>query len=291
MSSPVRARAVLLAMAMAAAGCSTDYGNEASYARLANLAPGPASDLIDFCAADSGTVDFVGPILQFTPTTTDPGGVGLSYGMVSKYLFSPAGSYSFRIVEYGSGSCAVGLVPDLVVRLAPGGTATIALVGLAGPATTWPLQATSLVDEWAQDPVNAKVRFVNASPGLPATDIGLVPTGSFAPVLTDLGWLEIAAPSTSPPVDANGFATVSVGGRTSLVVVTTCETSAPYSPATCEEWPLPPDVATTFVAGSVTSGFLVGVPGDATYPSALLWCADRLGPDDYTNLSQCTMVP
>jgi hypothetical protein len=148
------------------------------------------------------------------------------------------------------------------------------------------------VDEWDQDQANAKVRFLNTSPGLPPTDVGLVPLASFTPIWTDLGWLEIASPSDAPPVDANGFATVRPSGRIALAVATACATPPPpYSAQTCAETLLPPHVVASLEAGAVNSAFLVGIPGDATHPPAILWCADRNGPVPGTNLSDCTMVP
>jgi hypothetical protein len=283
---------MLFATAIAASGCSTDYGDGATYVRLANLAPGPATELIDFCIAKVGTLQYEGPILELTPTTTDPVGTGLSYGMVSKYFAGTAGSYNVRVLRYGTGSCATRLVPDSLVPFAPGGTTTVALAGLAGSTGPALLQVKTFVDEWAQDPSNAKIRFVNASPGLPSTDVGLRPVASFTPIWTDLGWLEIASTSDAPPVDVNGFATVPPPGRIALLVVTACATPPPpYSAQTCTETLLGSAVVSTLGAGSVTSAFLVGVPGDATYPPRILWCADREGPVPETNLSDCMMVP
>jgi hypothetical protein len=75
-------------------------------------------------------------------------------------------------------------------------------------------------------------------------------------------------------------------------VATACATPPPpYSAQTCTETVLGPSVVSTLGAGSVTSAFLVGIPGDATHPSRILWCADREGPVPETNLSDCMLVP
>src|SRR5512137_2079895 len=103
MPGKVHARVVLLAAAVAASACSKNYGEGAVYARLADLAPVPATDLIDFCAAQAGSGVFEGPILRYSPPTADPSGTGISYGMVSKYFAATAGIYVFRIVDFSAG--------------------------------------------------------------------------------------------------------------------------------------------------------------------------------------------
>jgi hypothetical protein len=280
-----------LALAIASVGCNDGGGRTAVYLRVANLAPGAGLAPIDFCISEAGG-PFEGPAMLYAAIEPDPTTSGLAYGMVSRYFYGLDGSYRIRIVGPAAISCATGMVPDVAVTLAPGSTTTVALVGSNAAGSRQPLQGAAFTDEWTPDPSGLKIRFVNTSPGLAPQDLGIGTVAGFTPILTDLGWLALATPTSSPPVDGNGFATVSPPSPVTVVTITTCATPPPpYSTQSCTETPLPPDVAATLTAGAVTSGFLVGIPTDATYPSQLLVCADRLGPVAGADLSACALVP
>lgn len=189
--------------------------------RLAHLSPdaGP----IDFCWRPAKTATFTGPVLR--PAGVDAGGASdagdaqahaLEFaGMSGDVSFPVSGTVDIAIVAAGETSCDA---PKLVdqVTLDAGKHATVALVGLARPAPgdaggDAALSIVAFTDDPTPDAQAARVRVIHAALGWAAgADVApslAVHTGDEA-VSARVSPRQASKPSTTPPVDALGYAAV-----------------------------------------------------------------------------------
>lgn len=281
--------ALAVAVAAAVTGCTdgSSSGFAPAYFRLANFSPGPPSQAIDFCYGLTSQAEFLGPVLEAIRQPTGAPETGIAYGEVSRYFFVYAGLYFIRIVPFGAGSCATPLVPDSLVLLDPNDLGTLALAG--GSLTVDGLQLGGFLDEWTRDPATLRLRFVNASSGTTPVDAGFGTPQDLAIVATHLDWMTPSGATAAPPVDALGYATVDPALPAARPVVTTCPAAG--SADACMSYALQGAATSMVTAGTIASGYFLGIPGDPLYPPVLLLCADSRGPVPGTNRSDCVLLP
>jgi hypothetical protein len=108
----------------------------------------------------------------------------------------------------------------------------------------------------------ADVRFVHASPGTPAVDVGLVSGSTFTPVFKDVSFGKFAAAGSG--IDANGYlATTPLSGVT-LGAAPTGTTNVVKSVS-----------GVSAPAGAIVSAFAIGgKTGATTNPLQVLLCVD-----------------
>jgi len=236
-----------------------------AHVRVAHLSPDAPA--VDFCLAAAGTGEFAGPVLAGAG-----GGDGLAYTQVTRYLDVPAGTYDVRLVAPGAADCArsLGNLPDVtdLPALDAGVSVTIAAEGLlaGGPE---PFALRAYIDDVVANPDHAKLRFIHASPGTPAVDLGLGGGATFAPVFENIPYAGIAADGgyiTTPPFSGAELSARATGSTTDVIAI---------KPAALD-------------AGTITTAFAIGRLGDATTPLRVLVCADRAATDDL--LTPCTVA-
>jgi pimeloyl-ACP methyl ester carboxylesterase len=217
--------------------------------RVAHLVPdAPAVDL----CVKSGRLPFLGPVLKTLGTPQ-----GISYGQVSRYVPLPAGTYSIRVVAPGAADCNTPLagLADTEVKVGKRSQTTVAATGdLASFQLTPYAEQPSGEDE----DNTSQVKFVHASPGTPAVDVGFGYSTNFTPAFTNVPFRG-AAPTGETryaSVPAADYATISARatGTTDDAIVV-------------DGLPLP--------AGQRTTAFAIGKIGDAKTPLSLLVCADK----------------
>jgi hypothetical protein len=227
--------------------------------RVAHLSPDAPA--VDVCIAAHGTTDFTGPVLA-----NAGGPLGLSYGQVTKYIDVAAAQYDVRLVAPGAADCSRGLVPDFtdLPELTSGARATIAATGNLAHGGNAAFTLRAYID----DEVTAgktTLRFIHASPGTPAVDVGLGGGALFAPVFDNV---EYGAAQT---IVASPAAGVEISAR----VHGTTEDAIAINPAT-----LAADAAITAIA--------IGEIGNAAAPLDVLLCNDS-GPP-HMLLTECKPV-
>jgi hypothetical protein len=253
-------------------GPGTDSGPSAeAHVRVAHLSPDAPA--VDFCLAAHGTTTFTGPVLA-----SKGGSTGISYPSVTEYLAVPAGQYDVRIVAPGSTSCATSLasLPDFtdLPALPAGASATIAAEGDVTSGATNPFALKAYIDDATVASGKASLRFVHASPGTPAVDVGLSGGVLFTPLFTNVAF---GAIGTGGSLDANGY------------LVTTPFTSAEISARAHGSLTdaLSIDGA-ALPAGAIATAFAIGTIGDTAHPLAVLLCVDNGTPSGI--LSSCSVV-
>lgn len=245
---------------------------ERAHVRIAHLSPDTPA--VDICLAPAGTGAFSQRLLDTLGATG-----GLSYPQVTAYVDLPVGSYDVRIVHATASGCAIGAVPDaLGVSIHDQETATVAAIGVLDPsgpaASNPPLQLAVFADDTAVDPGKSKLRFIHASPGTPAVDVGLGSGATFTKVFADVSFGGIAQAFAAD----NGFV----------------ETSPLTSPVAAR---LANQTSDALVIQSVTLGAnaistaiaIGGKTGASTNPLRVLWCADSAPANGL--LAACTIVP
>lgn len=270
--------AVLLCVDNAAPGgglssCSTvGAAPKRAHVRIAHLSPDAPA--VDACIAPAGTGAFAGPLLSSLGAAT-----GLVYPQVTTYVDLPVGSYDVRVVAPGAG-CGTSLVPDTTgVAVTDGLTATIAATGVVsatGSAAHDPTFALAVfADDTSVTSGKAKLRFVHASPGTPAVDVGLGSGQSFTRVFGNVAFRHTAS---GTGIDANGY--VETAPVTSAV-------SARLTGGTSDALVVP---SVTLAAGSISTAFAIGgKTGASTNPLRVLLCGDNATPSGL--LTACTVAP
>jgi Domain of unknown function (DUF4397) len=241
----------------------------ATHVRIAHLSPGAPA--VDVCVAPHGTDTFVGPVLAGVGDAK-----GLSYGSVTRYLAIPAGAYDVRIVAPGSASCSenLGGLPDFtdLPSLDAGSSATLAAEGEIGSSTE-PFGIKAYIDEATTASGTAKLRFIHASPGTPAVDVGIGGGVLFTSVFTDVSFGDFAASG----VDQNGyFDTAPLAG---------VDLSARVHGALDDVLSIDP---ASLPAGAIATAFAVGKIGSTSTPLRVLLCVDNAPPNGA--LSSCSLV-
>ena len=259
---------LVLACTLAACSPSTSGGDgDAAHVRVAHLSPDAPA--VDFCLAPHGTTHFAGPILA-----TSGGAEGIAYGSVTRYLDVDAQQYDVRLVAPGAADCSTPLggladftdLPDLP----PGATATIAAEGLVDLAGGVPFHLAAYIDDDSVDLGSAKLRFIHASPGTPAVDVGTGGGAIFAPVFSDVAYGDTAAATngyiTTPPIAG-------------------VELSARAHGAAADALSIKPAV---LPAGAIATAFAIGQLDSTSAPLRVLLCVDNAAPSGL--LSQCQVV-
>src|SRR5262249_51485887 len=139
---------------------------------------------------------------------TNGGAAGLSYANVTKYISLPAAQYDVRLVAPGSSSCAtpLGGLADFtnLPALPVGAYVTVAAEGLAALSGSTPVTLQAYVDDSSVDAGKAKLRFIHASPGTPAVDVGTGGGALFQALFKDVSYGATAGTSngyvTTPPI-------------------------------------------------------------------------------------------
>ncbi|MEZ4394231.1 MAG: DUF4397 domain-containing protein [Polyangiales bacterium] len=239
--------------------------------RVAHLSPDAPA--VDFCARPASATTWTG----VTPTLRGLGlTAGLAYTQVTRYLSLPAGAYTVRLVAPGSTNCdsALGGLPDTTLPALSGGTfATVAAVGtlFADSNSANDFRLTPIVDDDTTAPMNARLRFVHASPGTPAVDVGIPGAGTaFTGVFN-----AVAFPSASDYVNAAPLTSASVAARVAGVATQ------------AGGYPLQVD-GVTLPAGARATIFAVGILNSDQVPLSALVCTEGAPMGD---LTPCTLLP
>ena len=253
--------------AMFLLGCPATVAPPSGNARVRVAHLSSDAPAVDFCLAPHGTETFTGPILA-----TNGHATGLTYGNVTKYFDVEAIQYDVRIVAPGSADCATSLggLPDFtdLPELPTDASATIAAEGLVAFGSTTPFMLKPYIDDAAVDTGKAKLRFVHASPGTPAVDVGLGGGALFTSVFSDVSYGGTAA---NAYVTVDGFTGAEISARPHG----TLTDAIAIKPAS-----LP--------AGAIATAFAIGRLGNATTPLRVLLCVDNDAPNGL--LSSCNVV-
>lgn len=224
---------------------------ETARVRVAHLSPDAPA--VDFCIAPAGTQAFTGPVLAGAGALT-----GIAYGKVTKYLEVEAQAYDVRLVTVGAPDCTRGLGPDTIdlPALPAGGAVTIAATGKITHGTgSAAFQLRAYVDDTAVGADTAKLRFIHASPGTPAVDVGLGGGLLFTPVFTATAYGEASGYLETPAI-ANA------------------ELSARLTDLGADVIAIKP---ASLPAGKIATAFAIGEVGDeAAAPLDILLCTDNV---------------
>jgi hypothetical protein len=246
---------------------------ERARVRIAHLSPDAPA--VDVCLAPTGTSAWRGPLLGSLGAVS-----GLSFSKITAYVELPVTTYDARIVVAGATSCSTPAVADTIgIAVSPGLTATVAAIGAldrSGTAAHDPgFRLKVYVDDTAVASDKAKLRFVHASPGTPAVDVGLGSGGSFTNVFDDVAFSNFA---TNNPMNGNGY-------------IETAPFSSPVSARLASDGSF--DALTAHVslsASSISTVFAIGgKTGDHTNPLRVLICGDNA--PSLGVLTQCTVAP
>ena len=260
---------IALGLAVFANGCTASTSTSSGEAQLRVAHLSPDAPAVDFCVAEHGTKNFTGPVLA-----TNGAAAGLSYANVTKYIALPAAQYDVRLVPPGSASCAtpLGGLADFtnLPALTEGAYVTIAAEGLASLGASTPFGLQAYVDDSSVDIGKAKLRFIHASPGTPAVDVGTGGGALFQALFKDVSY---GATSGS----ANGYVTTPP--------IPGVEISARAFGTTTDALSINPAV---LPSGAIATAFAIGELGSTTTPLRVLLCVDNAAPSGI--LSQCSVV-
>jgi Domain of unknown function (DUF4397) len=260
-----------------------DAGSSATKAsvRVAHLSPDAPA--VDFCLAAHGSTTFAGPVLKGAGAAA-----GLSYPDVTKYLAVDAMQYDVRLVMPGASDCSTSLagLADFtsLPALPAGAYATIAAIGDVDRADAAvndpPFVLKAFIDDSTVAAGMGALRFVHASPGTPAVDVGLGQGTSFTKIFSDVSFGNIG---TGGGLDPNGY------------VVTAPFTGQPVSARIAGQ---PVDAGAdaltvpgvSLAAGEIATAFAIGgKTGAATPPLQVLLCNDSAPPSGL--LAVCSAGP
>lgn len=258
-----------LGLAVYALGCSAapDTGSSDAQLRVAHLSPDAPA--VDFCVAAHGTKTFTGPVLA-----TSGAAAGLSYANVTKYIPLPAGQYDVRLVAPGSSSCStpLGGLADFtnLPALPAGANVTVAAEGLVAIGSNPSFTLQAYVDDASVDAGKAKLRFIHASPGTPAVDVGTGGGALFQALFKDVSYGNTSGTSngyiTTPPIPGVEISARAFGTLTDALSI---------NPAV-----LP--------SGAIATAFAIGELTSTTTPLRVLLCVDNAPASGL--LSQCSVV-
>jgi hypothetical protein len=242
--------------------------------RIAHLSPDAPA--VDICVAPSGTETFTGPLLKSLGATA-----GLSYPQITEYVSLPVASFKVRVVLATATTCATKAVPDTDnVALAKDLIATVAAVGVldpSGPAAGNPAFSLAVFGDSLTVPAGSiKLRFVHASPGTPAVDVGLLANQVFTRLFANVAFGKIG---TNTGLDPQGYLqTTPIAAATISARVANAATDALVVPGV------------TLPANAIATAFAIGgKTGATTNPLRVLLCTDSVRTG--TLLSQCAVAP
>jgi len=247
-----------------AAGCGASVGPAATNARVrvAHLSPGAPA--VDFCLAPHGTASFTGPILAGAGRAA-----GLSYATVTRYFDVDPARYDVRLVAPGAADCKQPLagLDDFtkLPELTAGASFTVAAEGTLGGQGDAAFTLRGYADDAEPAAGQAALRFLHASPGTPAVDVGAGGGALFAPVFTNVAFGAAASVATAPLADALLSARAHGSSDDVLAIAHAA---------------LP--------AGTIATAFAIGQLGVAATPLRVLLCIDNGEPNGVH--SPCTVV-
>ncbi|HEY5924107.1 MAG TPA: DUF4397 domain-containing protein, partial [Kofleriaceae bacterium] len=191
---------------------------------------------------------------------------GLAYSKTTAYVKLPIATYDARIVAASAPDCTAPVVPDTVgIAVTDGLSATIAAIGdltrEGVAAHDPPFQLKVFIDDTTVDPAKIKLRFIHASPGTPAVDVGIgtAATG-WARVFANVSFGKFA---TNSPMNARGY-------------IETAPLSAPVTARLANGTTDVLTVHASLAAGSLTTAFAIGnKTGQHANPLRVLVCADN----------------
>jgi hypothetical protein len=252
----------LLAVSVLVSACGAVTDAPPATIRVAHVSPGAPA--VDFCLAVHGTTAYDGPILAGVGRAA-----GLAYGTVTRYFDVEAARYDVRLVAPGAKDCREPLAAlDDFTRLPAledGASATIAAEGTLGGLGEAGFTLRGYADDDEVAHGKAKLRFIHASPGTPAVDVGTGGGAGFAPVFSNVAFGHASAVETAP------LAGVLISARA---------TGANQDVLAIDGASLP--------AGAIATAFANGQLGNATTPLRVLLCLDNGEPDGVH--SQCSVV-
>jgi hypothetical protein len=247
----------------------TDAGAGMVRVRVAHLSPNAPA--VDFCVRPNGSASYGMPVLRGLGLTD-----GLAFTRVTAYLSLPAAQYQVRLVAPNAANCDSSLagLPDYTLPALPGGaTATVAAVGLVGAMGATAFNLVPVVDDAAAPgAMETKVRFVHASPGTPAVDVGVLAMDAFTPLapfsnvsFPNASAMSVTVPSGTVTVAARATGTMPMAGQ---------------YPLQLDNLALP--------AGRNVTVFAVGQLTSDQRPLAALVCVDGTATN---NLTDCNLLP
>jgi hypothetical protein len=263
-----------------------------AHIRVAHLSPDVPA--IDVCLAPTGSAFAGAGILRRLNVTA-----GLAYPQVTTYLDVPVASYSVRLVAAAATDCTTAVVPDTPNVVVVDNL--YATIGALGDLTVPPADAGApdagtadgatvdggtiptsfglkvFVDD--RDPPippgNINLRFIHASPGTAAVDVGLGSGGAFIPLFINVPFSNFGI---GVGIDPNGYVSTAPLAAQTL--------SARLSGGTTDALVVP---NVTITAGSLATAFAIGKVGDASKPLKVLLCMDSGSATGA--LTTCTVVP
>jgi hypothetical protein len=265
-----------------------------AHVRVAHLSPDAPA--VDVCLTPTGTAFAGTPLLRSLAQTT-----GLTYSQVTTYVDLPVQAYDVRVVLAAATDCTNKAVPDTTnIAVTDQLYATIAAIGdLAPPVADGGAVDGGTADGGAADagttidpgfmlkvfvdahgaptPAgNILLRFVHASPGTGAVDVGLGSGGSFTKVFGNVAFGMVA---TGTGIDTNGY--VSTAPLTAQTI------SARAAGGSVDALVVP---NVTIAAGSLATAFAIGnKTGDVSKPLKVLLCTDNAAPVGV--LTPCSVTP
>ncbi len=254
---------------------TTDAGSSSIRVRVAHLSPGAPP--VDFCVRAAGGTAFIGPVMKGLGVTA-----GLAYAQVTELLTLPAGQYTARLVAPNAADCSSALagLPDVTLpNLAAGTVATVAATGVLGDTGATAFALTPFVEDLsAPASGNFKLRFVHASPGTPAVDLGLLAasTNTFTTLFDNVAF----------PATAAGAAAYQTAPAIAAPGVTVAARAHGTTPA-ADAYPLRLD-GVAVPAGAQVTAYAIGRLGNDQFPLSALICNDITATN---HLSDCSVAP
>ncbi len=241
--------------------------------RVAHLSPGAPA--VDVCLRPASATAWTG----VTPTLAGLGvTAGLSYSQVTSYLTVPAGAYTVRIVAPGSANCDTALagLPDTTLpALAAGTRATVGAVGLLGEMGATAFRLNPYVEDEPAATGSLKVRFVHASPGTPAVDLGIPGMGTeFTAVFGNVAFPNAGSPNFTSTTALNN---ISLAARVA------------GTPTAVGMYPLQIDGVSVPLGATVTA-FAIGRLGNSETPLSALVCTDGAAAMGNPALTACAVL-
>lgn len=241
--------------------------------RIAHLSPDAPA--VDVCLKPAGAAAYGRPVLAGLGAAG-----GLSYPQITTYVELPPARYDIRVVGAGDpAGCANAAVADTIgVAVDKGVTATVAAIGVldrSGAAAHDPgFRLAVYADATSTAAGKGKLRFIHASPGTPAVDVGLGTGHGFQRVFANVSFSNTGR---NAPIDALGFVEVSPF---------TAPVTARLAGAATDALTVP---GVTIAAGQIATAFAIGnKTGSATNPLRVLLCDDRKSAG---LLSSCVTAP
>jgi hypothetical protein len=259
----------------------------AAQVRVVNVVPGKAS--ADFCFRESGTADWGQAVLRNSGTAD--GSTcwdGLPYASATVPFGVRFKKVDIKAIPAG-GPCSQAATSEANGVSLGQGVTTIVRIG-GGSAKVSERLAAFPEDTANPDPIDLRIRVINALPGGPdlqigtatiqGTNISLPATASLILVTRPVAFGSVESPGpTVPPgykVDAQGYMTFDTLG-TGFVLVPANQVQAIVA------WYQPPGAYTKTM-------YAVGDPGDLSYPVRGLYCDDASPDASNAALAACTLT-